>query len=75
MVRLGGLVATVPNSAASLYKSKALLHWSSVQLNGGATFAGEGDDAVEVDAYFGDAERRRHPERRRRLGHFGVATG
>ncbi len=53
-VRLGGLVATVPNSAASLYKSKALLHWSSVTLNGGA-IAAVGDDSVEVVAYFGDA--------------------
>ena len=53
-VRLGGLVATVPNSAASLYKSKALLHWSGVTLNGGA-IAAEGDDSVQVVAYFGDA--------------------
>ena len=53
-VRLGGLVATVPNSAASLYKSKALLHWSGVTLNGGA-IAAVGDDSVEVVAYFGDA--------------------
>src|SRR5208282_132762 len=54
VVRLGGLVATVPNSAASLYKSKALLHWSGVTLNGGAMTA-LGDDSVEVVAYFGDA--------------------
>ena len=54
VVRLGGLVATVPNSAAAVYKSKALLHWSGVQLNGGA-IAVEGDDAVQVVAYFGDA--------------------
>ena len=47
-------MATVPNSAASLYKSKALLHWSGVQLNGGA-IAVEGDDSVQVVAYFGDA--------------------
>ncbi len=53
-LRLGGLVATVPNSAASLYKSKALLHWSGVTLNGGAIGA-QGDDAVQIVAYFGDA--------------------
>ena len=33
VVRLGGLVAFVPNSTIPLYKSKALLHWTSVQLN------------------------------------------
>ncbi len=53
-VRLGGLVATVPNTANSLYKSKALLHWSGVTLNGGAISA-VGDDAVQIVAYFGDA--------------------
>ncbi len=54
VVRLGGLVATVPNSAASLYKSKALLHWSGMTLNGGSISA-VGDDSVQVVAYFGDA--------------------
>ena len=53
-VGLGGLVATVPNSASLLYKSKALLHWSGEQLNGGA-IAVEGDDAIQVVAFFGDA--------------------
>ncbi len=53
-VRLGGLTATVPSTAASLYKSKALLHWSGVTLNGGA-IAALGDDSVEIVAYFGDA--------------------
>ncbi len=53
-VRLGGLVATVPATANSLYRSKALLHWSGVTLNGGAINA-EGGDAVEIVAYFGDA--------------------
>ena len=53
-LRLGGLVATVPNSAASLYKSKALLHWSGTTLNNGA-IAAQGDDSVEIVAYFGDA--------------------
>ena len=54
VVQLGGLVATVPNSAASLYKSKALLHWTGVTLNGGAISV-VGGDAVQVVAYFGDA--------------------
>ncbi len=54
VLRLGGLAATVPASANSLYRSKALLHWSGVSLNGGA-IAAVGDDAVEVVAYFGDA--------------------
>ncbi len=53
-LRLGGLTATVPATANSLYRSKALLHWSGVTLNGGAINA-EGGDAVEVVAYFGDA--------------------
>ncbi len=53
-VRLGGLVATVPNSAAPSYKSKALMHWSGVTLNGGAV-AAQGDDSVQIVAYFGDA--------------------
>ncbi len=53
-LRLGGLTATVPASANSLYRSKALLHWSGVTLNGGSISA-KGGDAVEVVAYFGDA--------------------
>ncbi len=53
-LRLGGLTATVPATANSLYRSKALLHWSGVTLNGGAINA-EGGDAVEIVAYFGDA--------------------
>ena len=54
VVRLGGLVATVPNSAAPLYTTKALLHWSSLSINGSSTGV-TGDDAVDVNAYFGDA--------------------
>ena len=53
-LRLGGLTATVPATANSLYRSKSLLHWSGVTLNGG-TVAAEGADSVEVVAYFGDA--------------------
>ena len=51
-VTLGGLTATVPASAA--YKSKALLHFSSVSLNGGAITA-VGDDSVQVVDFLGDA--------------------
>ena len=53
--RLGGLVAIVPNSTIPLYKSKALLHWTGVQLNNTiGPITVEGDDAVEVVAYLGD---------------------
>ncbi|HYV35383.1 MAG TPA: cohesin domain-containing protein, partial [Gemmataceae bacterium] len=51
-VRLGGLTAVVPNTAP--YRAKELLHFTSVQLNGGA-IAAVGDDGVHVVAYFGDA--------------------
>ena len=40
------MIANVPNSAASAYKSKALLHFATEQLNGGAISV-TGDDAVE----------------------------
>jgi hypothetical protein len=43
----------VPNSAASSYKTKALLHWSNVQLNGGVITA-VGGDSVQIVAYLGD---------------------
>ena len=49
---LGGLTATVPSAA--LYKSKDLLHFSSVSLNNGA-IAAVGADAVQVVAFLGDA--------------------
>jgi hypothetical protein len=51
-VRLGGLVATVP--ANSPYKSKELLHFSSLTLNGGA-IAAAGDDGVHAVTFLGDA--------------------
>jgi hypothetical protein len=54
VVGLGGLTATVPDSAAAVYKRKALLHWSGAQLNGGAIGV-VGDDAVQLVAYLGDA--------------------
>jgi hypothetical protein len=50
-VRLGGLTATVPNNAP--YKSKDLLHFSSVSLNSGG-IAAIGDDGLHIVAYFGD---------------------
>ena len=50
---LGNLIAQVPNSAASSYKSKAMLDLSSIVINGGTT-AVTADDAVEAVAYFGD---------------------
>jgi hypothetical protein len=50
-VRLGGLVATVPDNAP--YKSKEVLHWSSLSLNGG-TIAAIADDGAQVVAFLGD---------------------
>ena len=50
---LGALQAGVPNSAAASYKAKALLHFASEQLNGGA-IAVAGDDALQIVAYLGD---------------------
>ena len=48
---LGGLTATVPAGAA--YKSKALLHFSSVSLNSGSITA-VGDDSVQVVDFLGN---------------------
>jgi hypothetical protein len=53
IARLGGLTAVVPNSAASTYGAKALLHFTAAQLNGGSV-AVTGADAVQVVAYKGD---------------------
>ena len=44
----------MPNSTIASYKSKALLHFSGVQLNGG-TISVVGDDAVQVVAYLGES--------------------
>ncbi len=52
-VRLGGLIAQVPNTAP--YAEVQLLHWSSLTLNGGAVGA-TNQDAIQVVAYFGDAD-------------------
>jgi len=51
---LGSLTAAIPDGAASDYGAKGLLHWAGVSLNGGAINA-VGDDAVQVVAWFGDA--------------------
>jgi VCBS repeat-containing protein len=50
-VRLGGLVAVVPDAAQ--YKSKQLLHFSSLSLNGGAIPA-IADDGVQAVVFLGD---------------------
>jgi hypothetical protein len=52
-VVLGDITANVPDTAASLYKSKELLALSSVTANG-AAFAGLTSDAIHVNAYAGD---------------------
>ncbi len=52
-VILGGLTADVPLSAVSVYGTKALLHFSGVQVNGGL-IAAMASDAVQVAAYLGD---------------------
>ncbi len=54
VAHLGTLQATVPNTAASIYKATSLLHIAGAQLNNGA-IAVVGDDAVQVNAYLGDA--------------------
>ena len=51
-ITLGYLVAQVPNSAASSYKSKALLHLGNIVINGSATAANS--DGIEAVAYLGD---------------------
>jgi hypothetical protein len=54
VARLGTLQAVIPSAAASSYKAKALLHFTGLQLNGGAIPL-ISDDAIEVVAYAGDA--------------------
>ena len=56
-ITLGQIVADAPNSAASIYKTQSLLDLSNIVLSGsGYTGAATAynDDAVDVDAYFGD---------------------
>ena len=50
---LGQIVAQVPDSAASDYKAKELLHFSSIVVNSGAITA-VGKDGIHVNAYLGD---------------------
>ena len=56
-ITLGQIVADVPNSSASIYKSKSVLDLSNIVLSGsgytGAATAYNAD-GVDVDAYFGD---------------------
>ncbi len=51
-ITLGYLLAQVPNSAASSYKSKALLHLGNIVINGSSTAAN--GDGIEAVAYLGD---------------------
>jgi hypothetical protein len=51
-VILGDITATVPNSAATIYKTKELLALSGITVNGGATV--QAADGIHVDAYVGD---------------------
>jgi autotransporter-associated beta strand protein len=52
-VVLGGIVASVPNSAGSLYKTKELLTLSNITVNT-AAFTGVAASAIHVNAYLGD---------------------
>ena len=49
---LGDVLATVPNSAASIYKTKELLALSNISITGGATV--QAADGIHVNAYLGD---------------------
>jgi hypothetical protein len=52
-VLLGGIVASVPNSAGSQYKAKELLQLGFITVNG-AYFTGVWANAIHVNAYLGD---------------------
>jgi hypothetical protein len=52
-VTLGQIMAQVPNSAASDYKAKQLLHLTNIVVNGSSTALGK--DGIQVVAYLGDA--------------------
>jgi hypothetical protein len=52
-VVLGGILASVPDSAAAKYKAKELLTFSLITVNGSA-YTGVATSAVHVNAYFGD---------------------
>jgi hypothetical protein len=51
-ITLGYVIAQVPNSAASSYKTKALLHLGNIVINGSATATNS--DGIEAVAYLGD---------------------
>jgi hypothetical protein len=54
-ITLGSLQATVPFSATASYGAQQLLHFSAEQLSGtGGVISVTNQDAVQVDAYFGD---------------------
>ncbi len=53
-VTLGGIVASVPNSAASIYKAKQLLTLSSIVTS--PSVAVTADGGLDVNAYLGDVE-------------------
>ena len=52
-ITLGYVLAQVPNSAASSYKTKALLHLGNIVINGSSTTAAN-SDGIEAVAYLGD---------------------
>ena len=51
-VVLGDVLATVPNSAATIYKTKELLALSNITVTGGATV--QAANGIHVNAYLGD---------------------
>jgi N-acetylneuraminic acid mutarotase len=51
-VVLGDILASVPDSAATIYKSKELLTLSGISVTGGATV--QAANGIHVDAYLGD---------------------
>jgi hypothetical protein len=53
-ITLGDIVATVPQSAARLYRSKELLELDNIVLNQGAVTSAASADGIHVNAYFGD---------------------
>ena len=55
-VTLGQILAQVPNSAATNYKTKALLHLSDIAVinSAGGSISAENNDGLQVAAYLGD---------------------
>src|SRR5262249_14286468 len=54
-VVLGDILASVPDSAASQYKAKELLHLGSITVNG-VPFTGVAADGLRMNAYLGDVK-------------------